>query len=66
MVSSYQQHLTLFQRLKKQFCQRLFDLKLPDNYGSNIANCVDIKACKITGLKSHDCHMLMQQYCLLL
>ena len=52
---------TLSKVEKKLFCQRIADLKLPDGYGSNIAKCVDIKECKIMGLKSHDCHMLIQQ-----
>ena len=45
---------------KKLFCKRLFDLKLPDGYSSNISNCVFVDQSKIMGLKSHDCHILMQ------
>ncbi|XP_042457144.1 uncharacterized protein LOC122041507 [Zingiber officinale] len=36
-------------------------IKLPDGYNSNIGNCVSIEECKLIGLKSHDCHVLMQQ-----
>ena len=52
---------TLSKADKRLFCQRLFDLKLPDGYSSNIANCISVDECKIMGLKSHDCHVLMQQ-----
>lgn len=52
---------TLSKKEKQIFCRRLYELKLPDGYSSNIANCVSIEECKIIGLKSHDCHVLMQQ-----
>ncbi|XP_024011315.1 uncharacterized protein LOC112086578 [Eutrema salsugineum] len=46
---------------KKIFCTRLVDFKGPDGYCSNIARGVSIKDCKVTGLKSHDYHVLIQQ-----
>lgn len=46
---------------KRIFCKRLFDLKVPDGFSSNIANCVSMEQYKLIGLKSHDCHVLMQQ-----
>ena len=52
---------TLSKSDKKLFCKRLFDLKLPYGYSSKISNCVDVEKHKLTGLKSHDCHVLMQQ-----
>ncbi|XP_062100363.1 uncharacterized protein LOC133806259 [Humulus lupulus] len=52
---------TLSRSEKKMFCQRLFDLKLPDGYSSNISNCVVVEERKLMGLKSHDFHVLMQQ-----
>ena len=52
---------TLSRSDKKLFCKRLFDLKLPHGYSSNISNCVDVQKYKLKGLKSHDCHVLMQQ-----
>lgn len=52
---------TLSKEEKVIFCKRLSELKVPDGYSSNIANCVSVEECKITGLKSHDCHVLMQQ-----
>ncbi|WP_316000288.1 hypothetical protein, partial [Listeria monocytogenes] len=52
---------TLSKSDKKLLCERLFDLKLPYGYSSNIRNCVDVEKHKLTGLKSHDCHVIMQQ-----
>ena len=49
-------------RIEKQnFCKVLSRVKVPDGYSSNISRCVNIKNLKIYGLKSHDCHVLMQQ-----
>ncbi|XP_068487048.1 uncharacterized protein [Phaseolus vulgaris] len=45
---------------KKTFLQTLKDVKMPDGYSSNISRCIDLKAGKIFGLKSHDCHILME------
>ena len=39
---------------KQLFCERLYDLKLPDGYGSNIRKCIFVDECKIVGFKSHD------------
>jgi hypothetical protein len=33
---------------------------MPYGYASNISRCVDMKECKFTGLKSHDCHILIE------
>ncbi|XP_062104463.1 uncharacterized protein LOC133815665 [Humulus lupulus] len=52
---------TLSKLEKELFFKRLFSLKVPDGYSSNIRNCVSIEQCKLMGLKSHDCHILMQQ-----
>ncbi|KAK9268355.1 hypothetical protein L1049_000104 [Liquidambar formosana] len=46
---------------KRIFCKRLANLKLPDGYSSNISNCISLEECKIVGLKSHDCHVLLHQ-----
>ncbi|KAK9271777.1 hypothetical protein L1049_002141 [Liquidambar formosana] len=46
---------------KQIFCKRLANLKLPDGYSSNISNCISLEECKIVGLKSHDCHVLLHQ-----
>ncbi|XP_050280987.1 uncharacterized protein LOC126721937 [Quercus robur] len=46
---------------KDGFLQVLWDVKVPDGYASNISRRVNLKECKISGLKSHDNHILMQQ-----
>ncbi|XP_062075977.1 uncharacterized protein LOC133780117 [Humulus lupulus] len=52
---------TLSKLEKELFCKRLFSLKVPDGYSSNIRNFVSMEQCKLMGLKSHDCHILMKQ-----
>lgn len=52
---------TLLKREKQVFCSRVRDLKLLDGYSSNIRNCISMEECRIIGLKSHDCHVLLQQ-----
>ena len=37
------------------------DVEFPDGYASNLRNCIDRKEGKFTGLKSHDCHVMMQR-----
>lgn len=39
----------------------LKNLKLPDGYASNIGNSVNIEEAKMQGLKSHDCHVLLDR-----
>ncbi|XP_075658886.1 uncharacterized protein LOC142628728 [Castanea sativa] len=46
---------------KDGFLQVLKDVKVPDGYASNISRRVHLKERKISGLKSHDDHILMQQ-----
>lgn len=46
---------------KQIFCERVGYLRMPDGYSSNIASNVSLEDHKILGLKSHDCHVLMQQ-----
>ena len=36
-------------------------MKVPDDYASNISQCKQVNERKIFRLKSHDCHVLMQQ-----
>ncbi|XP_073309921.1 uncharacterized protein [Primulina huaijiensis] len=52
---------TLSKKEMDIFCSRLKKIKLPDGYSPNIGNCVSLEECKLIGLKSHDCHVLMQQ-----
>ncbi|CAA7018756.1 unnamed protein product [Microthlaspi erraticum] len=46
---------------KKVFCRQLFDFKGRDGYCSDISRGISLDDCKVTGLKSHDYHVLMQQ-----
>ncbi|XP_021766228.1 uncharacterized protein LOC110730711 [Chenopodium quinoa] len=46
---------------RKAFCEWLEGLKLPDGYTSNLSRCIDTKKYKLFGMKSHDCHVLMQR-----
>ncbi|XP_038698507.1 uncharacterized protein LOC119996072 [Tripterygium wilfordii] len=43
----------------------LVSIKVPYGYSSNIKNLVSMKDFKLQGLKSHDCHVLMQQLLLI-
>ncbi|XP_021745300.1 uncharacterized protein LOC110711232 isoform X2 [Chenopodium quinoa] len=45
---------------KDRFCEVLENVKFPDGYASNISRCVMKR--KLSGLKSHDCHVLMQLF----
>ncbi|XP_016185353.1 uncharacterized protein LOC107626983 [Arachis ipaensis] len=46
---------------KDVFLKTLQNVVFPDGYSSNIARCVDIRQRKLYGLKSHDCHILMEK-----
>ncbi|KAI3817395.1 hypothetical protein L1987_11185 [Smallanthus sonchifolius] len=46
---------------RKLFCEFIKDVKLPDGFRSNIRKRVTDNNTNITGLKSHDCHILMQR-----
>ncbi|TYK04284.1 Transposon, En/Spm-like protein [Cucumis melo var. makuwa] len=39
----------------------LKSVRFPDGFASNISRCVNLKEGKIYGLKSHDCHVLLQR-----
>ncbi|XP_073137124.1 uncharacterized protein [Henckelia pumila] len=47
---------------KKIFCSVLKDIRVPDGMSSDISKCVDIGRCRIMGLKSHDCHIMIEQF----
>lgn len=46
---------------RKLICEWVKKLKFPDGYASNLGRCVDLKECKLFGMKSHDCHVFMQR-----
>ena len=52
---------TLSRKEKKRVLQTLADLKVPEGYCSNFRNLVSMEELKLSGLKSHDYHALMQQ-----
>ena len=52
---------TLSKKEKISFCPCLRRVKVPQGYSSNIKSFVQLKELKLLGLKSHDCHVLMQQ-----
>ncbi|XP_065855861.1 uncharacterized protein [Euphorbia lathyris] len=51
---------TMSSQEKEIFLTVLKNMKVPDGYASNISRCVNLKERKIINLKSHDCHVLMQ------
>ncbi|RDY06305.1 hypothetical protein CR513_09723, partial [Mucuna pruriens] len=51
---------TMTREQRKIFLTTLKNVKMLDGYSSNISRCIDDQNTKISGLKSHDCHILMQ------
>ncbi|XP_042407837.1 uncharacterized protein LOC121997478 [Zingiber officinale] len=47
---------------KLQVCKSLKDIKVPEGFSSNMNNIVCMDQLKLTSLKSHDCHVLMQHF----
>ena len=52
---------TLSKEEKVSICQCLYGIKVPNGYYLNIKKLVSLKDLRLIGLKSHDCHVLMQQ-----
>ncbi|XP_025670687.2 uncharacterized protein [Arachis hypogaea] len=52
---------TMSNSMKDIFLRTIKNIKVPDGLSNNISRCVDLKQRKLSGLKSHDCHVLMQQ-----
>ncbi|XP_070677853.1 uncharacterized protein [Malus domestica] len=46
---------------KKEFFNFISSVKFPDGYLSNISRCVNVKGCKFSNIKSHDCHVILQR-----
>jgi len=46
---------------KINFLKVLKNVRVPDGYANNVSRCVRLKECMISGLKSHDSHIIMQQ-----
>ncbi|XP_060963569.1 uncharacterized protein LOC133033047 [Cannabis sativa] len=45
---------------KQSFCSSISHVKLPEGYSSNVSDWVDTNKLSLSGLKSHDHHMLIQ------
>ncbi|KAI5317691.1 hypothetical protein L3X38_037398 [Prunus dulcis] len=46
---------------KREVCNSFYGMKVPEGYSSNIKNLVSLQDSRLLGLKSQDCHTLMQQ-----
>ena len=46
---------------KKKLCRWLVNLKVPDGHSSNISRCVNAGENKISGMKTHDCHVFLER-----
>ena len=53
---------TLTKEEKDSFCHTLYHMRVPQGYCSNFSTLVNLKENKLIGLKSHDYHMLMQEF----
>nr|XP_016486620.1 PREDICTED: uncharacterized protein LOC107806861 [Nicotiana tabacum] len=52
---------TIPKEKKLAFLKTLKNISVPDGYSSNISRCIYLDKKRIFGLKSHDCHILMEQ-----
>ncbi|XP_028051487.1 uncharacterized protein LOC114256109 [Camellia sinensis] len=52
---------TLDSRQIDGFCEFLKSISYPDGYAANISRCVTSKNGRLSGMKSHDCHVLLQR-----
>ncbi|CAN1289729.1 hypothetical protein LINPERPRIM_LOCUS20410 [Linum perenne] len=53
---------TMTKEERRNFCQFLKEVKFPDGYASNISRCSNVMEGKLSGMKSHDCHVLHQRF----
>jgi hypothetical protein len=44
-----------------EFCNFLKGVKYPHGYAANLARCISSDGSKVQGLKTHDCHVLLQR-----
>jgi hypothetical protein len=52
---------TLSKEQKKALCDFLRKVKFPDGFASNNSRCLNADGTKVQGLKTHDCHILLQR-----
>ncbi|XP_058202924.1 uncharacterized protein LOC131317385 [Rhododendron vialii] len=57
--------LDLKSKRERRLCNFLKSIKYPDGYAANISKCVNTRGGKLSGLKSHDCHVLLQRLLLI-
>ena len=53
---------TLSRKEKKVFFEFLNGIKVPEGYSSNVKNLVSMKELKLKNLKTHDCHVILQNF----
>ena len=46
---------------RKEFCKFIKSVKFPDGYAINLSRNISIGDGRISGLKTHDCHVLLQK-----
>ena len=51
---------TLSRQEKRKLCEWLASVKVPNGYSSNFKRLVSMKDLRLIGMKTHDCHILMQ------
>ncbi len=56
---------TMSKEKKRRFCQFVNDLKVPEGYSSNLRSQINMRRLKLQNMKSHDCHVLIQQILLM-
>jgi hypothetical protein len=52
---------TMSREKKEILCSIIKKIRTSDGYVSNISRCVNMKDCTLSGMKSHDCHVLIQE-----
>ena len=45
---------------KKEVCNSFFDMTVPTKFSSNVRNLISMHDLRLVGLKSHDCHTVLQ------
>jgi hypothetical protein len=51
----------LHKKQQQEVLSWMKELSFPDGYASNISRCVKEAQCKVSGMKSHDCHVFIQR-----
>ncbi|XP_073525456.1 uncharacterized protein [Phyllobates terribilis] len=53
---------TMSRKEKKVFCECLHGIKVPSGYSSNVKRLVSLPDLRLIGMKSHDCHVLLNVF----